>query len=102
MQPSIHPSMHTYTHAYIQAISTAPRQVQYYSEALLTQHRYCVGVSLRSAKATANEGLAQGRQVAVRAGFEPTPHNQYNHIHACKHSTRLHACIHTCIRTCVH
>src|SRR6218665_1355393 len=32
----------------------------YYSEALPTQHGYCVGVSRRSALATASEGLAQG------------------------------------------
>jgi len=31
------------------AISIAPLQVHYYSEALPTQFRYCVGVSRRSA-----------------------------------------------------
>jgi len=40
----------TVLHSFIQAISTAPRQVHYYSEALPTQHGYCVGVSCRSAK----------------------------------------------------
>src|SRR6218665_1017396 len=43
----------------------------YYSEALPTQHGYCVGVSRRSALATASEGLAQGIYVAARAGFGP-------------------------------
>ena len=33
----------------IQAISIAPLQVRYYSEALPTQHGYCDGVSRRSA-----------------------------------------------------
>ena len=48
-------------------------QFLYYSEALPTQHAYCVGVSHRSAtpQATASEGLAQGLYVAARAGFEP-------------------------------
>ena len=31
-------------HSFIQALSIAPLQVHYYSEALLTQHGYCVGV----------------------------------------------------------
>ena len=35
-------------HSFIQAISKAPLPVHYYSEALQTQHGYCVGVSLRS------------------------------------------------------
>jgi len=37
------------THAFILAISIAPHQVLYYLEALPTQHRYCAGVSRRSA-----------------------------------------------------
>src|SRR6218665_5027 len=36
-------------HSCIQAISIAPLKVHYYSEALPTQHGYCVGVSRRSA-----------------------------------------------------
>jgi len=39
-----------YQHSFIQAISTAPLLVHYYSEALPTQHGYCFGVSRRSAK----------------------------------------------------
>ena len=31
-------------HSFIQAIYIAPLQVHYYSEALPTQHGYCVGV----------------------------------------------------------
>jgi len=31
-------------HSFIETISIAPLQVHCYSEALLTQHRYCVGV----------------------------------------------------------
>jgi len=34
---------------FIRAISTAPLQVHYYLEVLLTQHGYCVIVSRRSA-----------------------------------------------------
>src|SRR6218665_256733 len=36
------------------------------------QHRYCIGVSRRSAQATAGKGLAQGPYVVARAGVEPT------------------------------
>ena len=36
------------------------------------QHRYCIGVSRRSAQATEGKGLAQGPYVAVRAGVKPT------------------------------
>ena len=37
------------------------------------QHGYCIGVSRRSAQATAEgKGLAQGTYVAVRAEVEPT------------------------------
>src|SRR6218665_1307867 len=61
--------------SFIQAISIAPLQVHYYSDALPTQHGYCAGVSHRK----------RNRQlrvmdlpkvpivyVAARAGFEPT------------------------------
>ena len=56
------------------AISIAPLQILYYSEALHTTVRiaYCIGVSRRSAQATAGKGLAQGPYVAARAGVEPT------------------------------
>src|SRR6218665_2438554 len=37
------------THSFIQTISIAPLQVQYYPEALPTQHGYCTGISRRSA-----------------------------------------------------
>ena len=36
------------------------------------QHGYCIGVSRRSAQATAGKGLAQGPYVVARAGVEPT------------------------------
>src|SRR6218665_3970363 len=36
------------------------------------QHGYCIGVSRRSAQATADNGLAQGPYMAARAGVEPT------------------------------
>src|SRR6218665_3201240 len=35
------------------------------------QHGYCIGVSRRSAQATAGKGLAQGPYVAARAEVEP-------------------------------
>ena len=55
------------TSIFIQAISTAPLQVHYYSEALPTQYGYCVGVS----QVTTSEGLAQGLYLAARTGYEP-------------------------------
>src|SRR6218665_259433 len=36
------------------------------------QHGYCIGVSRRSAQATAGKGLAHGPYMAARAGVEPT------------------------------
>src|SRR6218665_3328291 len=36
------------------------------------QHGYCIGVSRRSAQATAGKGLTQCPYVAPRAGVEPT------------------------------
>src|SRR6218665_710467 len=36
------------------------------------QHGYCIGVSRRSAQATAGKGFAQGSYMAARAGVEPT------------------------------
>ena len=55
--------------SFIPAISIAALQVLYCSEALPTTAR--IGVSRRSAQATAGKGLAQGPYVAVRAGFQP-------------------------------
>src|SRR6218665_2799418 len=61
-----------YFHSFIH-ISLAPLQVLYYSEALPTTARiYCIGVSRRSAQATAGKGLAQGSYMSDRAGVEPT------------------------------
>ena len=62
----------TFIHSFILAISIAPLQVLYYSEALQLQHGYCIGVSRRSAQATVGKELAQGPFVAARAGVEPT------------------------------
>jgi len=58
-------------HSLIQAISIAPLQVHYYSEALPTQHGYFVGVHAEVPQAIASEGLAQGPYAAARAGFDP-------------------------------
>ena len=58
--------------SFILAISILPFQVHYYSEALPTQHGYCIGVSRRSAQATVSKELAQGPYAAARAGVELT------------------------------
>src|SRR6218665_1266326 len=59
-------------HSFIPAISIAPLQVLNDSEALPTQHGHCIGVSRRSAQATAGKGLYQGPYMAARGGVEPT------------------------------
>ena len=59
-------------HSFILAISIAPLQVLCYSEALPTTARNGIGVSRRSAQATAGKGLAQGSYVTARAGVEHT------------------------------
>ena len=52
--------LRVFIHSFILAISIAPIQVLYYSEALPTTARkaYCIGVSRRSAQATEGKGLA--------------------------------------------
>ena len=62
-------SIHSFI-PFIQAISIVPLQVHSYSEALPTQHEYCVGVA-EAPRAIVSEGLAQGPYTAARAGFEP-------------------------------
>ena len=62
----------TVSHSFITDVSIAPLQVHYYSEALPTQHGYCVGVNTPKAlQATTSEGLAQGPYGVARVGFEP-------------------------------
>ena len=56
-----------FIHAFILAISLAPLQ-----RCSRLQHRYCIGVSRRSAQATVSKELAQGSYVAARSGIEPT------------------------------
>src|SRR6218665_2390046 len=57
---------------FIQAISIAPLAVHYYSEALPTQHGYCVGGSRRSATISCERRTSPTHlQLAARAGFEP-------------------------------
>jgi len=65
----------SFIHSFIHpAISIAPLQVLYYSEALQATARiaYYIGVSRRSAQATVGKGLDQGPYMAARAGVEPT------------------------------
>src|SRR6218665_2334123 len=54
-------------------IYIAPLQVRYYSEALLTQHGYCAGVSRQSATGNCElRTFPRFLYVAARVGFEPT------------------------------
>jgi len=43
--------LYSFIHSFIHDIFIAPLQVHYYSEVLPTQHRYCAGISHRSATA---------------------------------------------------
>ena len=61
--------IYSFIDSFIQAISIASFQLRYYSEALPTQHGYCVRVSRRSA--TGNYELRTCPPKA-RMGFEPT------------------------------
>jgi len=57
--------------SFIQAISIAPLQVHYYSEALPTHHGYCVEASCRRATGNCAWRTSQVPYVAARAGLEP-------------------------------
>ena len=61
----------SFIHLFIPDISIAPLQVHYYSEALPTQHGYCVGVSRRKRHRQLRMKDVC-KDVAARAGFEPT------------------------------
>src|SRR6218665_1130002 len=86
------------------AISIAPLQVHYYSEALPTQHGYCIGVSRRSAQATVSKGLAQGPYLAARAGVEPTTQRLrvINLTNASPHPTCMYVCMSVCMYVCMY
>ena len=59
-------------HSFILVISIAPLQVHNYSEALPTTARILYRGFTRSAQATVSKGLAQGPNLAIKAGVEPT------------------------------
>ena len=59
-------------HSFIPAISTAPLQVLYYSEALPTTARILYRRFTPKRTGNAGKGLAQGPYMAARAGVEPT------------------------------
>src|SRR6218665_3405233 len=65
-------SVRQFIHSFIPAISIAPLQVLYYSEALPTTARILYRSFTPKRKATAGKGLAHGPYVAARAGVEPT------------------------------
>src|SRR6218665_2925981 len=69
---SITNKVHSFIHSFILVISIAPLQSSTTQRRSRLQHGYCIGVSRRSAQATADKGLAQGHYVAARAGVEPT------------------------------
>src|SRR6218665_3615977 len=66
---------HSFIHSFSQAISIAPLQVRYYSEALPIYSTDTVSEFHVEApsQATANEGLVQGPYVAVERDSNPRP-----------------------------
>src|SRR6218665_297735 len=70
---SIH--IHTYTSIHIHSFRPflkRPLKFSTTQRRSRLQHRYCIGVSRRSAQATGGKGLAQGPYMAAKAGVEPT------------------------------
>src|SRR6218665_1731340 len=65
-------NLRQFIHSFIPAISIAPLQVLYYSEALPTTARILYRSFTPKRTATAGKGLAQGPYMAARAGVEPT------------------------------
>ena len=73
MADSLKLSFHSFIHSFVQVISVAFLQVRYYSEALPTQHKYCVAVSLGSATGHCElRTFPNTSHVTARAGFKPT------------------------------
>src|SRR6218665_2313979 len=60
------------TSLFIQAITVAPLQANYYSEALQTQYTDVLEFDAEAPQATASEGLAQGPYVAAKTGLKHT------------------------------
>ena len=75
----------TFTYSFIQAISIAPLQVHYYSEALPTQHGYCVGVSCWSATGKC-ELRTCPRYLHVRGGWNHYPSDQRRRLYRQTHA----------------
>src|SRR6218665_592110 len=64
--------IHSFIHSFIRPFLKRPFKSSATQRRSRLQHGYCIGVSRRSAQATAGKGLAKGPYVAARAGFEPT------------------------------
>src|SRR6218665_3029073 len=58
-------------HSFIQTISIVPLQVNYYSEALPTQHGYCAGVSHRSTTGNYELRTCPRSYMVARVRVEP-------------------------------
>src|SRR6218665_3426396 len=52
--------IHSFVHSFIQAISISPLPINYYSEALPTQHGYCSGISRRSVTGNCERRTCKG------------------------------------------
>ena len=64
--------LNVYIHSFIWPFLYHPFKSSTTQRRSRLQHRYCIGVSRRSAQATVGKGLAQGPYMAARAGVEPT------------------------------
>jgi len=77
-------------HSFIQAISTAPLQVHYYSEVLPTQHEYCAGISRQSASGNCERRLEResnpwpfGRKVLTQPMRHSCPNVEFTYLYRC-------------------
>src|SRR6218665_3016702 len=64
--------IHSFIHSFIRPFLYRPFKFFTTQRRSRLQHGYCIGVSRRSAQATAGKGLAQGPYVMARVGVEPT------------------------------
>ena len=85
--------MWVFIHSFILDISIVPLQVHYYSEVLPTQHGYCVGVSRRSAQATASKGLPKVPTWRLERDLNPQPSGRMASTLPMRHHVQQNSCL---------
>ena len=64
-------TFHSFIHSFIQAISRAPLQVNFYQRSSQNSMDTVLEFHAEAPQATVSKGLAQGPYVVARAGVEP-------------------------------